>query len=604
MVHNGLGISYLNRVYGEQSENLHLAIDNLSKALDIHTHEAFPQDYAVTQFNLGVAHEDAQQLPQAHDAFATAIDTVEFLRSEIVSGVGNEIDKTNLAESWNDLYRRMVEVCLRLGYNDEALEYVERSKTRNLVELIFSRDFNSLFPPDVASQLQQLQRQIASGQSRLQTSTVDNPTALVQRLQQLRQQQKVIQDCYFPIGAGFKLDPFRQTLGENTALAQWYFTSDGFQTFIITRHSTQPIVLSYDAAALQALEKWARAYLRLYSRENSQWWRIQLQTRLRKLAEILQLDNILAKLPQDCDELILVPHQALHLFPLHALPISEKSCLLDCFPKGVRYAPSCQLLQLAQTRQRSDFTRLFAVQNPTGDLAYTDVEIPAIERYFESADTRKRSAATKSAISEGRLNDAHCVHFSCHGYFNFENPLLSSLLLADCYIDPAPLELDSTHHLLLQDGRSIDLSKCFTLADVFTLDLRSCCLVTLSACETGFIDFRSLSDEYIGVPSGFIYAGSPSVVSSLWRVDDMASALLMIRFYQNLQTGSTVAVALNTAQTWLRDTNTAELQAWVRHLGLEQSLTKQIQRYLLIFDADEQLFSNPYYWAAFCAIGQ
>jgi hypothetical protein len=64
--------------------------------------------------------------------FQSAIDAVEFLRGEIVSG--DEI-KQKHAEEWNSLYRRMVEVCLELGYDDQAVEYIERSKTRNLVEV-------------------------------------------------------------------------------------------------------------------------------------------------------------------------------------------------------------------------------------------------------------------------------------------------------------------------------------------------------------------------------------------------------------------------------------------------------------------------------------
>lgn len=578
MVQNGLGISYLNRLRGKQSENLHLAIYHLSNALEIHTREAFPQDYVVTKFNLGVAYQDAQQFPQALDAFVAALDTVEFLRAETVSGVGGEIDKTKLAESWNDLYRRTVEICLRLGYNDKALEYVERSKTRNLVELIFSRDFNSLFPSQVAIQLQQLQQEIVSSQSRLQTGTADDPTALVQRLQQLRQQQKSIQDRYFPIGAGFKLEPFKQTLGETTAIIQWYFTSEGFQTFIVTRHSTQPIVLSHDAMAMERLEKWARAYLRLYNRSNSQWWRIQLPSRLQKLAEILRFDEILTKLPQNCDELILVPHQALHLFPLHALPVRGEACLLDCFDKGIRYAPSCQLLQLAQTRQRPDFTRLFAVHNPTNDLGYTNVEMTAIKGYFDTADVLKQGAASKVAFQEISLKKAHCIHFSCHGYFNLDDPLESGLKLAD-----APL----------------------TLREILELDLGQCRLVTLSACETGFIDFTSLSDEYIGLPNGFLYAGSPNVVSSLWTVDDKSTAFLMIRFYQNLYQGLSVALSLNQAQIWLRNITKLELEKWIEEDGLLLDRTQKInlKRKLKLMPDEAKPFKSPFYWAAFRAVG-
>jgi CHAT domain-containing protein len=78
----------------------------------------------------------------------------------------------------------------------------------------------------------------------------------------------------------------------------------------------------------------------------------------------------------------------------------------------------------------------------------------------------------------------------------------------------------------------------------------------------------------------------------------------MIRFYQNLQSESTVAVALNTAQIWLRDATAAELQAWASHLKLDKNLTQQIEQTLDWFDSDEQPFQEPYHWAAFCAIGQ
>jgi CHAT domain-containing protein len=60
-------------------------------------------------------------------------------------------------------------------------------------------------------------------------------------------------------------------------------------------------------------------------------------------------------------------------------------------------------------------------------------------------------------------------------------------------------------------------------------------LLTLSACETGLIDFDNASDEYIGLPSGFLYAGSPSVVCTLWAVDQVSTAFLLIKFYENLR---------------------------------------------------------------------
>jgi tetratricopeptide (TPR) repeat protein len=101
MVQNNLGEAYRNRIWGERAENLEAAIRCFSAALEVYTREAFPQNHAETQFNLGLVYQAARQFLNAYNAFATAIDTVEFLRSEIVSG--DEV-KQKLAKEWNKLY--------------------------------------------------------------------------------------------------------------------------------------------------------------------------------------------------------------------------------------------------------------------------------------------------------------------------------------------------------------------------------------------------------------------------------------------------------------------------------------------------------------------
>jgi CHAT domain-containing protein len=183
----------------------------------------------------------------------------------------------------------------------------------------------------------------------------------------------------------------------------------------------------------------------------------------------------------------------------------------------------------------------------------------------------------------------------------FANPLQSALLLADSHISEAPQESDPNQYLLARDGSAIDLSKCLTLDNIFTRDFSDCRLVVLSACETGLTVFSSLSDEYIGLPSGFLVAGSPSVVSSLWAINDLSTALLMMKFYQNLKTGLTVTLALNTAQNWLRNATKEEL---INQLDLNAAQRMQLRFELRNIDANTKLFESPYHWAAFCAMGQ
>jgi CHAT domain-containing protein len=210
--------------------------------------------------------------------------------------------------------------------------------------------------------------------------------------------------------------------------------------------------------------------------------------------------------------------------------------------------------------------------------------------------------------------------FSCHGYFNFESPLRSALVLSGAKVSGTEqLEDDNTRYIESPEQDRIDLQKCLLLEEIFALDLRPCSLVTLSACETGLSDPRSLSDEYISLPSGFLVAGSPSIVGSQWAVNDFATAFLMVKFYENLVGGSlaetrslsanhevTVAVALNEAQKWLRDSTTQELKEWVEKGKVPLTPTQEIDvlARLLNMEADAKPFEPPQYWAAFCAIGQ
>ncbi|NES17926.1 MAG: CHAT domain-containing protein [Symploca sp. SIO3E6] len=602
---NNLGDTYRRRIKGEKLENLEIAIRHLKAALEVRTREAFPILYVEAQFNLGLAYQDAGQFSDAYNVFAAAIDTLESLRGEIVFGSAREEDKQKLAEKWNKVYELAVEVCLELEKPTKAIEYVERSKTRNLVELILNRDLQAIFPREIVRQLEQLQEEISTSQRQLQAATAKASTALTQHLSQLRQQRNELQNKYLPLGSGFQFDQLRVTLDQRTAIVELYVAINKFLVFIFTGQTQQPIVWQSEPKDLKQLMYWVAGYMGVYYEKKAHWQR-RLSTRLHLLAKILHLEEIIQLIPDRCERLILIPHQYLHLFPLHALPVTEKSRLLDLFPQGVSYVPSCQLLQLAQRKKLPHFTSFFAVQNPTKDLDYTNIEVEIIQRYFDTTNVLKEEMATRETVDDISFTAAHCTHFSCHGYFHPNQPRQSSLILADAYLDTAPTETNPEQYLTLPDGKVLDLDKCLTLEKIFTLSLDQCRLVTLSACETGLIDFRNTSDEYIGLPSGFVYAGAASVVSSLWTVNDLSTAFLMIQFYQNLQKGLVVGLALNQAQLWLRDLTKGDLETWIEEnqLPLKPAIRMNLRRRLYKLEDDAKPFQSPFYWAGFCAIGQ
>ena len=132
-------------------------------------------------------------------------------------------------------------------------------------------------------------------------------------------------------------------------------------------------------------------------------------------------------------------------------------------------------------------------------------------------------------------------------------------------------------------------------------------LVVMSACETGLVDPGDLAAEYVGLPAGFVMAGVPSVVSSLWAVDDMSTALLMERFYANHEDGMALPAALRAAQFWLRDVPAGELaarfEAERRKPKHERSMPyEQVSAAWQRFNSlqpDERPFAHPVYWAAF-----
>ncbi|MEG3881193.1 CHAT domain-containing protein [Microcoleus sp. herbarium7] len=649
-IQNKLAVAYSNRINGSRADNLERAILCYRDALSIYTREAFPQNYSETLSNLGNLYRNNQQWQLAYDTYTPAIETVEFLRGEIQSG---DETKQKLAEEWNQLYRNMVKVCLKLKNYTKALEYADRSKARNLVELLATRDLypKGDIPETVLHELSRLRREIDAEQRRLKNQqtncnsnggTISGERSLeIDRLQttsrdstnltQLRQQldELLVRDIQ-PIDPDFLLtqqvkgisySDIQALTSGNTAIIEWYILNDKFLTFIITPQSPTPTVWQSSKADFQALVNWCNEYLRDYKKEDKTEWRENLAPRLQSLSEILHITEILGRVPKHCKQLILIPHRFLHLFPLHALPVSREiwqrfnpetqspepanPCLLDCFKQGVRYSPSCQLLQQAQRRKRPNFTHLFAVQNPTNDQLFTDLEVPAIGQHFHSKDILVQSDAKKSAIDDRRLRIAHCAHFSCHGYFNFQQPLRSALLLADCELPPPPPEENPTRYLPLRNGKILDLTKCLTLADIFALDLGECRLVVLWACEIGISDFNSISDEYISLPSGFLVAGSSSVVATLWAVSDLSTSFLTIEFYQLLKAGLSVSLALNTAQLWLRDATTKKLQEWTSQLPLRLTQKEALYDRLDDIGAREiRPFQSTYHWAAFCSVGQ
>ncbi len=128
--------------------------------------------------------------------------------------------------------------------------------------------------------------------------------------------------------------------------------------------------------------------------------------------------------------------------------------------------------------------------------------------------TRLDFAADRDLVLSGGLRDFRYIHFATHGVFDAERPELSGLALSRVDAAGKPRE------------------GFLRLRDVYDLDLAAD-LVVLSGCQTAL--GREIRGEgLLGVTRGFLYAGAPRVVASLWWIDDRATAALMSAFYRGL----------------------------------------------------------------------
>jgi CHAT domain-containing protein len=149
-------------------------------------------------------------------------------------------------------------------------------------------------------------------------------------------------------------------------------------------------------------------------------------------------------------------------------------------------------------------------------LPFSRREAEAIAQIVPTKDTFKALdfAASTEKATGGNLADYKIVHFATHGLLNSKNPALSGLILS------------------LVNARGEPQNGFLRLNDIYNLRLNSD-LVVLSACQTALgKDIRG--EGLIGLTRGFMYAGAPRVVASLWKVDDAATAELMKRFYRNM----------------------------------------------------------------------
>lgn len=217
--------------------------------------------------------------------------------------------------------------------------------------------------------------------------------------------------------------------------------------------------------------------------------------------------------------LVVVAQGALNYVPFHALRDDAEKYVVES--REVVYSPSAKIWHLAHANE-SAATRKNALLIGFADekIPLVNREIETLEKIFKKTKVLKNDAANFANYGQNAPK-FDLLHIACHGQFRAENPLFSSLHLADGFV---------------------------TVRDIFRQKLKAE-LVTLSACETGLNKIYA-GDEILGLARGFLAAGAKSLVLSLWTVNDEATTVLMKQFYEHLEKGLSIAEALQKAQKY------------------------------------------------------
>ncbi len=248
----------------------------------------------------------------------------------------------------------------------------------------------------------------------------------------------------------------------------------------------------------------------------------------------------------------IVPHQSLHYVPFAALTDGETYFIEAHSLFTLPSASGLPLIQENVASVSNTGNGMLVFGNPETDSLPS---LPDAEAEAEAvAALLGTTVYTGLEATESRFwaqaPEAHVVHLAAHGIYDEAMPLESTLYLAT----------DQQ-----QDGR-------LQVGELYHLGLNAAEMVVLSACQTN-VGLVSAGDEVVGLTRAFLNAGTPSIIASLWRVDDKATEALMVAFYRYwMVDGLSKAEALQAAQ------------AHVRML-------------------DDGIYASPYYWAGFVLNG-
>lgn len=517
-------------------------LDEAQQLLEAVLHDAeqqvLPQIVQRCHTSLGLLAAATGENARAEASFEQAVTAIEALRAPLPA----EEFRTAFVADKQIPYTELIRLCLadrNVNRNSEALGYVERARSRALVEMLGGAVQALPRPRDdfeaaLNAGLTELREELNWFYSQInnpQDSETRGPAAMAELHEAVRQRETAVQEIIRQLqqresGALFHVQPLdiaqlQRDLGADTALVEYYSLDGVLMAFVVTNEGIEVVrKLGLEQQAEAAVSQLRFQTNALYHGTTRMRQHLpELVKRAQYHLETLY-DLLLAPLEDSIGarRLVVIPHRSLHYIPFHALYDGETYVIEQ---RELCYAPSANVLHHCLTRPERQLQRALLLGVPDERAPHMRNEVETLAPLFSESCVLLEEQATLAALRQ-RAPKADLVHLACHGTFRPDNPLFSSLRLGDGWL---------------------------TVRDAYGLDL-NCGLVTLSACETG-VNAIAPGDELIGLARGFFSAGAPSLLVSLWTVDDETTAELMASFYTRLQAGDRPATALRYAQRHL-----------------------------------------------------
>jgi CHAT domain-containing protein len=453
-------------------------------------------------YELAKAYEITGELEKAIVNYREAIEIVESQRSTIYT----EKQRISYFERKFDMYSRLISLLIKTGEVEEAFEYVERSKSRALVdilgqsEIVFGEKSDKTTYDDII--LTRLELDTLLADISISTSQRKVISRKVERSIQVEPKERHFEIASLANVTTVTSQEAREISKDNFDIIEYFLTDKDIFIFVIGRGEIRVVSLSISRDEIDRLLLDFRAKVIRGDKDAN------LSS---KALYYLLIDPVQQLLSSN--KICIVPHSILHYLPFQAL-YDGKNYLIQ--QHQVFYAPSVTVLRFCLQKRSQSKQSLLAIGPPPFDDESLQLEFAENESYLVSRNFQQNLLLVKEQANESNFRryagEYDIVHIATHGYFSKDAPMKSYLLLLGDHDN---------------DGR-------LAAYELFGIKLNAY-LVTLSACQTA-VSKVSRGDEMLGLVRGLIYAGTPSILASLWNVDDASTAELMNEFYSNLTT--------------------------------------------------------------------